>query len=184
MSGIPWQVCIGTSGVYIFCQQQEQWDWTHIQKAGHYIKLCCMVNPLEGRDAIPRGTLTGLRVGSMQTSWNSTGQVQVLYLGLGNPSTNTGGAEIERSPEEKHWGVLADKKLNMSCNVHLQSRRPTMSWAACKALWAAGRERGFSPSTLLSWDHTWTAASSSGAPKIRTTWTCWKEYRAGTQRWS
>ena len=36
----------------------------------------------------------------------------------------------------------------------------------------------------LSWDPTWSTASSSGAPNIRRTWTCWNGSRGGPQRWS
>jgi len=40
-------------------------------------------------------------------------------------------------------------------NVPWQPRKPTVSWAASRAAWPAGRERGFCPLTPLSSDPTW-----------------------------
>jgi len=67
-------------------------------------------------------------------------------------------------------------------NVCLQPRKPTVSWAASKEAWPAGRGRGFCSFTPLSWDPTWSPASS-GAPNIRRTWMCWSRSRATPRRW-
>ena len=40
----------------------------------------------------------------------------------------------------------------------------TLSWVASREAWPAGWRRWFCPSTLLSWDATWSTSSSSGAP--------------------
>ena len=67
------------------------------------------------------------------------------------------------------WGCWLTRRSTWPGNVYLQPRKPTVSWAASKAVWPAGQGRWFSPSTPLSWDPTW----SSGAPNIRRAWTCW-----------
>lgn len=75
-------------------------------------KLCGAFDMLEGR--MPsRGTLTGLR-GENSINFNKT-KCEVLHLGEGNPKHKyrLGGDHMESSSEEKHLGVLIDKKLNM-----------------------------------------------------------------------
>ena len=56
---------------------------------------------------------------------------------------------------------------------------PAVSWAASKAVWPAGRGRGFCPSAPLWWDPTGSPASSSGALNTGETWTCWSGSRGG-----
>jgi len=65
-------------------------------------------------------------------------------MGRGNPKHiyRLGGEWVESSPEGKDFVVLVDEKLN-------PERRPTISLAASKAAWPAGRGRGFCPSALL-----------------------------------
>lgn len=60
---------------------------------------------------------------------------RVLRVGRGNPKHKhrPGGERIGSCPEEKDLGVLDDKKLNMTHNVHLQPRKPPKP-----VLWPAG----------------------------------------------
>ena len=67
------------------------------------------------------------------------------------------------------------------CNVRLRPRKPNVSWGASKEGWPAGRGRWFCSSTLLSWDPTWSPASSSGALSNARTWTCWSRSRWAPQ---
>jgi len=75
----------------------------------------------------------------------NTAKCKVLHMDRDNPKHKyrLGGEWIERSPE-KDLGVLVDEKLHMT-----RPRRPTISWAASKAAWLAGRGRGFCPSAPL-----------------------------------
>ena len=56
---------------------------------------------------------------------------------------------------------------------------PTVSGAASKAAWPAGRGRAFCPSAPLWWDPTWSPVSSSGALSTGQTWSCWSGSRGG-----
>ena len=58
-------------------------------------------------------------------------------------------------------------------NVHLQPRKPTVSWAASRQAWPVGQRRWFCLFTLLLWDPTWSTASISGAPNTGRPWICW-----------
>lgn len=53
-------------------------------------------------------------------------------------------ANVQEQPYQKVLGVLVKKRLDMTQHMHLQPRMPNKSWAASKALWAAGQGRGFS----------------------------------------
>jgi len=47
----------------------------------------------------------------------------------------------------------------------------------------AGWERWSLPSTYHWWDHTWSAASSSGLPSTKETQAKWRESNKGVQEW-
>ena len=64
-------------------------------------------------------------------------------------------------------------------NVHLQPRKPAISWAASREAWPAGQRKCFCPSALLWWDLPRSPVSSSGAPSTGQTWTCWCGAREG-----
>jgi len=132
-----------------------------------------------------RGTLTGLRGGSIRTSWSSARPsarscrwVEVI------PSPNTGWVEngLRAALRRRTWGCQLIRSSTWLSNVCSQPRRPTVSWAASREAWPAGRGRGLCPSTLLWWDPTWSPASSSGALSTGKTWTCWSGSRGGLQK--
>ena len=86
--------------------------------------------------------------------------------------------------ESRTWGYWWMKSSTWPGSVHLQPRRPTVSWAASKAPWSAGQGSRFCPSSLLWWDPTQNTACRPGAPSTRRTWSCWSGSRGGPQRWS
>ena len=102
------------------------------------------------REGMPsRRSLTSLRGGPAWTSWSSTRPSARSCMWVGAiPSTNTGWAEkgLRAALRRKTWGCWWILKLNMASNVHLQPRKPTISWAASKEAWPAGWGRWFSPS--------------------------------------
>ena len=138
-----------------------------------------------GEGVPSRGTLTDLRAGPGRTSWSLTRLSAWSCTWFEEiPSTNTGWAE-------KRLVAALRRRTQLCCltrrsawphNMCSQPRRPTVSWAASKAAWPAGRGRWFC--TLLWWDLTQSPASSYGAPSTRRTWTCWSGSRGVPQRWS
>lgn len=55
---------------------------------------------------------------------------------------------VGRSLEKKDLGMLAEM-LIVASNVHSRPRNLNLSWAAARAVWAAGRGRVFCLSTLI-----------------------------------
>lgn len=104
-------------------------------------------------------------------------------LGLSPVSVQTGmkGLRGARWRTWEHWWVQSWIRAS---RVHLQPRKPITSLAVSQAAWPAGWGKGFCSSTPLSWDPSWTNASSSGAPSTRKTQSCWSGSKGGPQRWS
>ena len=67
----------------------------------------------------------------------------------------------------------------------LQQRQPRASWAALGS--AVSRSRGAVlrsfPCTWHWWDHSWSAASSSGLPSTRKRSTYWRKFAEGPRWW-
>lgn len=71
--------------------------------------------------------------------------------------------------------VLVDERLDTSQQCAVTAQKPGSSWAASKAVRAAGRGRGLNPSVLMR--PSCSATPSSGVPKTRKTWASWRESR-------
>ena len=86
--------------------------------------------------------MTGLRDGPyMNLMKFSKAKCKVLHMGWGNPKHKYRLVRewTESNTVEKDFGVLVDKKLNMTWQCAFTVRRPTVSWAASRELWPAGR---------------------------------------------
>lgn len=131
------------------------------------------------------GTLIGWRCGSVWTSWCSTKpNARSCTWGRTIPNTNTGCVEnrLKAPLRRRIWECWLTRNSTWSSSVFLQPRNPSASQilAATKAAWVADWERWLSPSTLLLWDPSWSAASRSWLPTTRKMWIYWSVQRRAT----
>jgi len=88
----------------------------------------------------------------MPTSWSSTRpSARSCTCVKAIASTNRGWAQngLRVAPRRRIWGCWLMKDSTWVGDVHLQLRRPTISWVASRETWPAGWGRWFCPSTLL-----------------------------------
>jgi len=100
----------------IFVGNMDSGNESTLNKSASDIKLCDVVNMLEGRDAIWRDLdrLEGWACANLMRF--NKAKCKFLHMGQDNPQHKyrLGREWIESSPEEKDFGVLVDEKLDMT----------------------------------------------------------------------
>ena len=114
--------------------------------------MWCRVDTLEGRDAIQRDLDRLERWAHVNLMKFNKAKCKVLHVGQGNPKHKyrLGREWIESSPEEKDLGCWWMRSSTWPSNVHLQPRKPTISWAASKEACDQQVKGGDSPPLLCS----------------------------------
>ncbi|GAB0195777.1 mitochondrial enolase superfamily member 1 [Grus japonensis] len=106
---------------------------------------------------------------------------KVLHMGQGNPKHNYRlcGEWIQSSPEEKDLGVLIDEKLNMSRQRALAAQKANHVLGCIPSSMSSRSREEILPLCCTLVRPPCSAASSSGVPSTRRTWSCWRESRGG-----
>jgi len=115
-SGVPQGLVLGPVVFSIFAGDMDSGTECTLSKFASNSKLCCVVNMVEGRDAIQRNLNRLENWPCVNLMKFNKAKCNVLHLSWGNPKHKyrLGGEWIESSPEEKDLSILVDEKLNMT----------------------------------------------------------------------
>ena len=107
---------------------------------------------------------------------------KILYVSRGilKEKYRLGGGWTESSPEEKDLGVLVDEQLNMTWQCALAAQKANHILGCIKSTVASTSGEVVLPLYSALMRPPCSTVSSSGAPSIRRTWTCWSKPRGGS----
>ncbi|GAB0202835.1 mitochondrial enolase superfamily member 1 [Grus japonensis] len=180
-SGVPQGSVPGPALFNIFVSDMDSGIECTLSKFSCDIKLCGVVDTLEGRDAIRRDLDRLERwVRANLVKFNKA-KCKVLHVGQCNPKHNyrLGEEWIESSPEEKDLGILIDEKLNMTRQCALAAQKANRVLRCIKSSVTSRLREVILPLySALMRPHLEYCVQLWG-PSTGETWSCWSKSRGG-----
>ena len=151
------------------CWPHGQWDWVHPQQVCWWHQAEWCGRHARGKGCHPEGPWQAWEVGLWEPHEVQQGQVRGPSPGSGQSQAQIqAGRKIDSRAalRRRTWGCWLMRSSMWSGNVCLQAWKPTISWAASREAWPAGRGRWFCPSTQFWWNPTMYVAIGQGVMSL------------------